>query len=65
MLVPYIGSAFTGAAGLGSHAVCSRSVQTMPSMVKNSGPVVPLCSSMTLALSELSRWGTSHHPTVT
>ncbi len=64
MQVPYMGSALTRAAGLGSHAVCSRSVQTMPSMVKNSGPVVPPCSSMTLALSRLSRWGKSHHPTV-
>ncbi len=65
ILVPYMGSALTGASGLGSDAVCSRSVQTMPSMVKISGPVVPPCSSMTLALSGLSRCGTSHHPTVT
>ena len=35
-----MGSALTGAGGLGSHTVCLRSVQIMPSMAKISGLVV-------------------------
>src|SRR5215211_9376699 len=52
------GNALTGASALGSHALCSQSVQTTPLMVKTSALVVRLCSSRTVA-----SWGSSQRRT--
>ncbi len=49
MLIPCMGCAGDRAGRLGSHAVCSRSVQITHSMVRISGPVVPRCWSRMVA----------------